>query len=97
MNVFEKVQKKYLKALSQYVPIVARVHGSHHPEFFEVQKIFDTINGKIKQAGTNKPELDEEFIKLRQITDSYTVPSDVCETYEAVYHMLAEMDKAYYS
>ena len=34
-------------------------------------------------------------IKLREITDNYTVPGDVCESYEAVYNMLAELDKAY--
>ena len=35
------------------------------------------------------------FVKLREITDNYTVPGDVCESYEAVYNMLAELDKAY--
>ena len=39
--------------------------------------------------------LKEEFVKLREITDNYTVPGDVCESYEAVYNMLAELDKAY--
>ena len=41
------------------------------------------------------PDLKEEFVKLREITDNYTVPGDVCESYEAVYNMLAELDKAY--
>ncbi|NLM40178.1 MAG: iron-sulfur cluster repair di-iron protein, ric, partial [Firmicutes bacterium] len=50
---------------------------------------------KLEAAGEEKPELDAEFEKLRQITGNYTVPGDVCETYEAVYNMLAELDKAY--
>ncbi len=50
---------------------------------------------KTKAAGSGRPELNEEFAKLREITENYKVPGDVCEAYEAVYNMLAEVDKAY--
>jgi len=92
---FNEAMKKHLQTLKQYVPIVARVHGGNHPEFHEVRKLFDTIVEKTKEAGSNKPELNEEFARLREITDTYTVPGDVCESYEAVYSMLAEIDGAY--
>ncbi|MGI6499190.1 MAG: iron-sulfur cluster repair di-iron protein, ric [Oscillospiraceae bacterium] len=84
-----------MKTLKQYVPIVARVHGQNHPEFHEVHKLFDAINQKVKEAGSKRPELNEEFARLREVTNDYTVPDDVCESYEAVYNMLAELDKAY--
>ena len=51
----------------------------------------------MKEAGINKAALEREFTSLRDITDNYTVPADVCETYEAVYNMLAELDAAYFS
>lgn len=86
-----------IKTLTQYVPVVARVHGSNHPEFHEVQTLFNAISGKTKVTGSVKPALTEEFARLRVITDHYTVPSDVCESYEAVYQMLAELDKAYHA
>ena len=92
---FNETMKKHLQTLKQYVPIVARVHGGNRPEFHEVRKLFDTIVKKTKEAGKNKPELNEEFARLREITDTYTVPGDVCESYEAVYSMLAELDRAY--
>jgi regulator of cell morphogenesis and NO signaling len=92
---FDEAMKKHLQTLELYVPIVARVHGSNHPEFHEVRKLFDTIVKKTKEAGSNKPELNEAFARLREITDTYTVPVDVCESYEAVYSMLAELDRAY--
>ena len=50
---------------------------------------------KIKASGMQRPELGDEFAGLREITDNYSVPSDVCESYQAVYNMLAEMDRAY--
>ncbi|MGI6499248.1 MAG: hypothetical protein ACOX0U_10745 [Oscillospiraceae bacterium] len=50
---------------------------------------------KVKEAGSKRPELNEEFARLREVTNDYTVPDDVCESYEAVYNMLAELDKAY--
>jgi len=94
-QIFSEVKDKYLKTLILYVPVVARVHGKHHPEFHEVHRLFDAIRMKINESGTEMPELDEEFARLREVTNNYTVPNDVCESYEAVYNMLAELDKAY--
>ena len=92
---FSEAKKNHIKKLEQYVPIVARVHGGNHPEFHEVHELFDRINKKIKEAGLEKPELNDEFAKLREITNNYTVPGDVCESYEAVYNMLSQLDKSY--
>ncbi|MGE4271471.1 MAG: iron-sulfur cluster repair di-iron protein, ric [Desulfitobacterium sp.] len=92
---FNQVKEKHFKTLEQYVPIVDRVHGGNHPEFHEVRQLFEAIAKKTKGAGAEKPELNEELAKLREVTHNYTVPRDVCESYEAVYNMLAEVDKAY--
>ena len=92
---FNQVKETHLKTLAQYVPVVAKVHGGNHPEFYQVRKVYDELAKKAKDAGVEKPDLKEEFVKLREITDYYTVPGDVCESYEAVYNMLAELDKAY--
>lgn len=92
---FDQVKEGQFKVLEKYVPIVARVHGGNHPEFHEVHKLFDAIIKKTKEAGANKPQLNEEFSRLREVTNNYTVPGGVCESYEAVYNMLAEADQAY--
>ena len=95
MTKFNGAKERNMKRLEQYVPIVARVHGGNHPEFHEVRKVFDQMNAKVKKAGSEKPEIEMELMQLREITDNYTVPGDVCESYEAVYNMLEEVDKAY--
>ncbi|MGI6432621.1 MAG: hypothetical protein ACOXZ4_01980 [Sphaerochaetaceae bacterium] len=92
---FKEVKKRHYKTLQQYVPIVARVHGGTHPEFLQVHTTFKAMEEKIQAAGTKQPQLEEEFSALRLITSDYTVPSDVCESYEAVYKMLSELDAAY--
>lgn len=92
---FNQAKGKHLETLKLYVPIVSRVHGPSHPEFYEVHKLYDGIITKIEEAGSNKAELHEEFLALRKVTNNYTIPGDVCESYEAVYNMLSEMDKAY--
>ena len=91
---FGEASKKHFQTLKQYVPIVDRVHGGHHPEFHEVRKLFDVIAAKTSAAGAGKPEISEELARLREITDNYTVPGDVCESYAAVYNMLTEIDGA---
>ena len=94
-QAFNEAKAKHLQTLKQYVPIVARVHGKNHPEFHDVNTLFDALAKKIKEAGSEAPELHEEFGRLREITNNYSVPGDACESYEAVYNMLAELDQAY--
>ena len=96
MIKFNQVKDKNIETLELYVPIVARVHGGSHPEFHNVKRLFDEMNVKMKAAGLDKPELDLEFKELRKITNNYTVPADTCESYEAVYNMLSELDEVYY-
>ncbi len=93
MSDFTKTLKKNEEKLELYVPVVARVHGGTHPEFHEVKKLYDQLMEKAK----NDPQADlqGEFSALHEITEGYTVPCDVCETYEAVYQMLSELETAY--
>ena len=95
MIKFNQVKDKNIATLELYVPIVARVHGESHPEFHQVHRLFDEMNKKMKEAESKKPVLDNEFKELRKITDNYTVPTDTCESYEAVYNMLSELNGAY--
>lgn len=94
---YEEIKKKHFQTLKQYVPIVERVHGGSHPEFHTVRELFDAILDKTKEAGSKNPDLSEEFSKLREVTDNYKIPAGVCESYEAVYSMLAELDEAYHA
>lgn len=95
MTQFIETKERHFKTLELYVPVVARVHGNSHPEFHKVKELFEQIEAKTAQAGSAKPDLAREFASLRQITNNYTTPHDVCESYQAVYTMLSELDKAY--
>jgi len=95
MMKFNQVKDKNIETLELYVPIVARVHGESHPEFHEVHRLFDEMIKKMKEAGQEKPTLGDEFKELGKITNNYTVPADTCESYEAVYNMLAELNEVY--
>lgn len=93
--VFNEAKAKNFERLEQFTPIVDRVHGKNHPEFHEVKDLWNAIQEKTKVAGETKPDLDSEFKRLREITNNYAIPDDVCESYEAVYNMLEEVDEAY--
>jgi len=95
MTKFNQVKDKNMETLELYVPIVARVHGESHPEFHQVHDLFDKMNKKMKEVGSEKPALDNEFKELGKITNDYKVPTDTCESYEAVYNMLSELNEAY--
>lgn len=93
MEKFNTVLEKNFEKLEQYVPVVARVHGGSHPEFHDVKRVYEGLSLKIQEKDTKN--LKEDFSALRDFTNNYTVPSDVCETYEAVYDMLKELDQSY--
>lgn len=93
-NLFNEENFPQFTTLKQYIPIVERVHGKTHNEFYEVRKAFDLIYNKIKQDDAT-PYLAEEFARLRDVTNNYTVPIDVCESYETVYKLLSELDEIY--
>ncbi|NLA42504.1 MAG: iron-sulfur cluster repair di-iron protein, ric [Smithella sp.] len=96
-TTFTEAYNRLHPTLKQYIPVVDRVHGPHHPEFHDVRAIYEKIIAKIEANPAETPDLTEEFSKLRAISDNYAVPGDVCETYEAVYNMLSELDSAYMS
>ena len=93
---FNEAKEKNMERLEQFTPIVLRVHGENHPEMEEVNDLFEQIHEKI-EATDSKPNLEEEFHELRKVTQNYEIPNDVCESYEAVYDMLAELDQAYHA
>lgn len=92
MNKIKEFDEKYFAEMDKLMPIVKRVHGPHHPEFYQVADIYEDIKEKVK-AGASEDGLENDFLKLREITDSYKVPEDVCETYEGIYKKLYELDK----
>lgn len=95
--LFLRLATKHFQTLEKYVPVVSKVHGKTHPEFYEVHKYYDSLAKKIKSSDSNLSDLSSEFQKLREITNNYSVPNGVCESYEAVYSMLSELDKAYHA
>lgn len=94
---FNEVVENYFEKLDLYTTAITRAHGKNHPEAFEVRELFEVINEKVKEVGMDTPNLDEEFTQLRKITNNYTIPSDVCETYAGVYNMLSEVDESYHA
>lgn len=96
-SVFKEAVRKYLPILEQYVPVVARVHGNSHQEFLEIVEQFNNIKLKIKENGAENADLKEDFTNLREISNHYKVPDDVCESYQAVFQMLSYLDDIYHS
>ncbi len=61
---FNEVVEDYFSKLDLYTSAITRAHGKNHPEAFEVRELFEGMNAKVKEAGTNKPNLDAEFTQV---------------------------------
>lgn len=92
---FLDVFNAYVKRLRLIVPVVARVHGEHHPEFYDVKRLFIEMDEIVTNAVEGEFDLTHHFFQLRKASENYYIPKDVCETYEAVYVMLRKLDIAY--
>lgn len=97
MTEFNTVANEHFPKLEIFTLPLTRAHGKNHPEVFRVHELFQTMNEKVKDSGAEKPDLNDEFTELREVTSQYALPGDACETYEAVYEMLSEADEAYYA
>lgn len=97
MTEFNTVVNEYFPKLEIFTLPLTRAHGKNHPEVFRVHELFQAMNEKVKDSGSENPDLDEEFTELREVTGQYALPGDACETYEAVYEMLSEADEAYHA
>lgn len=93
-HAFYQAKAKRPGALEQSVPIVALVHGKHHPELFDVHKLFDVISQKIMGAGLLLPRLNEEFERLREITNGFTIPDSAGDVFATVCNLLEKLEQA---
>lgn len=94
-TTFKDIVTENFPILEKMTPVVARVHGSGHPELAEVRDIFQNMNNKVHTS--EEADLKSEFEQLRTVTGNYEVPADGCEAYESTYEMLKEADKAYHA
>lgn len=92
---FEDKYKKLEPTLTSFIPIINRVHGSRHPEFHDVSIVYEKIKSKLEDSKQATIDFDYEFAQLKSLTNDYRIPNDVCETYTAVYKMLALLNKTY--
>ncbi len=92
MKRFKEKYQEEIKKLTMFIPVVSRVHGPHHNEFYEVVKLFNSISAKISD---DNYELKNDFSNLRAVTNNYVIPKDTCESYEYVYVTLKDLDKLY--
>ncbi len=90
-----KYFKENQEILDLYTTAITRAHKEHHPEVFGVKKIYTAIQDKIQSSITDTINLDLEFTKLRKLTNNYAIPTDVCPTFVATYHMLEQADHIY--
>lgn len=93
--LFQAQVEKNFERLDLYTTAITRAHGKSHPEAFDVRKVFEKIQEKVKAAGEGKPDLCEEFAQLQKVTDYYAIPKGVCPTYESTYEMLKDLNQAY--
>ncbi|MDO5028475.1 MAG: iron-sulfur cluster repair di-iron protein, ric [Bacillota bacterium] len=92
MEKFYDFYEENIDQLNSFIPIVERVHGPHHQEFYEVARLFERVKAKVRAKDSN---MDDEFLRLEKVTDSYKIPDDVCETYEHVYKVLEKLNSLY--
>ena len=78
------MKEEIIENLDKILPVVERVHGENQPELHEVVILYN----KIKENNDK-----EAILKLREVTSNYTIPADVCPTFEKTYNLLKKLDE----
>ena len=63
VNTHHRYVRKYLPELRGYALKVAQVHGDHHPELFEIQKLVETINEELSEHMVNEEKVLFTYVK----------------------------------
>lgn len=80
------MNEETIQTLNKIMPVVARVHGEHHPELHQMLELYN----EVKTAPSA-----ELFEELRDVTGNYAVPEDACPTCAKAYQLLETLDKAF--
>lgn len=92
-SIFRKENKGNLMKLQLLMASVVKTHGNDYPEILEVLNVFENMKKKVMAAGAEYPDLREEFIQFRKITNNYKIPEGVNDKYATIYKALSEIDK----
>lgn len=63
VNTHHRYVRKYLPELRNYALKVAQVHGSQHPELFEIQKLVETINTELSDHMVEEENVLFAYVK----------------------------------
>lgn len=74
---------------AELAPIIERVHGEHHPELTRVRELTE----QLAAAGPGA-DVQAIFDELRVVTSDFAIPDDVCETFEATYEALQQVEQS---
>ncbi|MGN0070844.1 MAG: hypothetical protein ACI361_03265 [Atopobiaceae bacterium] len=75
--------------LDLFTKAITKAHGAHHPEVFEVRKIYEAVQRKMR-GGVE--DVRDEMLRLRAVTRGYAIPSDACGAFARTYQLLSELD-----
>ncbi|MFD1418840.1 iron-sulfur cluster repair di-iron protein, ric [Companilactobacillus keshanensis] len=88
MTAVKDYLNNHQEKLDLFTKAITIAHGKNHPEVFAVREEYL----KLKEAAENGQNLDGDFDQLRETTQNYAIPDDVCPTFEATYQMLESAD-----
>lgn len=88
MTAVKDYLNEHQDKLDLFTKAITIAHGKNHPEVFAVREEY--LN--LKESAKNDLNLDDDFDQLRETTQNYAIPGDVCPTFEATYQMLENAD-----
>jgi iron-sulfur cluster repair protein YtfE (RIC family) len=75
---------KEFEELKFFAKKVAEVHWLEHGEFIEINAVVEEIN---------EDKLDDtDFVKLRELSNNYTIPEGACNAQTTLLNLLKKLD-----
>ena len=98
-----KVQEIFLRLYDDLAPHLLKEENVLFPYIIEMAKAvrsgsrcespcFGTVHNPIRMMSVEHETAGELLSKLRRVTSNYTVPADVCISYQTLYRALADFE-----
>ena len=96
MTTYKEFLLENEEKLDMYTKAISKVHSRLHPEVHEVKALYAELLVAVKND-EEASALTPTFDRLVEVTSDFEIPSDTCETFEAVYQDLEKANALYRS
>lgn len=92
LNLKEELEPHLLKEEQVLFPYITKLEAAFTNQSSFPLSCFGTVQNPVRMMNIEHDTAGDLLREMREITDNYNVPPEVCMSYQALYHALTELE-----